>query len=256
MVGRNISIQHNGATCSIEMNNPGKMNALNGEMVRELQEALMDISADREISVVVLQGAGGNFCAGADFAFLGANRAPEDTYRQMERVGALIASIRELPQPVICKLQGVAYGGGANLALSGDFVVAAHGARICQAFVNIGLTLDCAGAYLLPRLVGMAQAKTLALLGEELDGRAAAAMGLIYKSCADEKIDREVDSLAATLSLKPRSALAAIKKGLNRSFDMSLREALDWEASHQTLLLQGTEHKKALAALLESKKKK
>ena len=256
MVGRNISIKHNDAACTIEMNNPGKMNALTGEVIGELQAALTDISADRETRVVVLQGAGGNFCSGADLAFLGANCTPQDSYRVMERVGGLIKSMRELPQPVICKVRGVAYGGGANLALSGDFVIAAHGARICEVFVNVGLTLDCGGTYLLPRLIGMMQARALALLGEELDGKTAAAMGLIYKCCPDEELDREVDSLAAILSRKPRSALATIKKGLNRSFDMTLDEALDWEASYQSLLLQGAEHKQALAALLESKKKK
>jgi 2-(1,2-epoxy-1,2-dihydrophenyl)acetyl-CoA isomerase len=122
--------------------------------------------------------------------------------------------------------------------------------------VNIGITLDCGGTYFLPRLVGMARARALALLGEEIDGRTAAAMGLIYKSVAGDDLNGEVDSLASALARKSRSALSVIKKSLNESFDMTLEQALDREAANQSIILQGEEFKAALQALLRSKKKR
>lgn len=256
MSGNKVLIRQEGAVCSLTMNSPKKMNALDGEMIGELQSALDDISAGTKTRVVTLEGAGGNFCSGADLSFLGSGMDKGNAYQTMERVNRLIGSLRELAQPVVCKVQGVAYGGGANLALAGDLVVASPGARISQAFVNIGLTLDCGGTYFLPRLVGMTRARALGLLGEEVDGKTAASMGLIYKCCADEELEQEVASLAGTLAAKSLPALSAIKKGLNRSLNMTLDEALSWEASTQAELLQSEEFTRALQALIQAKKKK
>ena len=238
------------------MNAPEKMNALDREMLGALEATFNDISADGDSRVVVLEGAGGNFCSGADLSLLGSGITAEDAYKVMLRIGRLIKSIRELPQPVICKVHGVAYGGGANLALAGDFVVASHKARISQSFVNIGITLDCGGSYFLPRLVGMVRARALALLGEEIDGRTAAAMGLIYKSAAPDELDREVDALTTALARKSITALSVIKKSLNESFDMTLAEALDREAASQSIILQSEEFKRTLQTMLQSKKEK
>jgi 2-(1,2-epoxy-1,2-dihydrophenyl)acetyl-CoA isomerase len=251
-----VLTRQEGAARMLVMNNPGKMNALDREMIRALEAAFNDIAADERTRVVVLEGAGGNFCSGGDLSLLGSGINTEDAHKEMVRIGRLIKSIRELPQPVICKVQGVAYGGGANLALAGDFVMASHEARISQSFVNIGITLDCGGTYFLPRLVGMAKARALALLGEEIDGRTAAAMGLIYKSVAGDDLNGEVDSLASALARKSRSALSVIKKSLNESFNITLEEALDREAANQSIILQGEEFKTALQSLLWSKKKK
>jgi 2-(1,2-epoxy-1,2-dihydrophenyl)acetyl-CoA isomerase len=245
-----------GPVCTLTMNAPEKMNALDREMLGALEATFNDISADGDSRVVVLEGAGGNFCSGADLSLLGSGITAEDAYKVMLRIGRLIKSIRELPQPVICKVHGVAYGGGANLALAGDFVVASHKARISQSFVNIGITLDCGGSYFLPRLVGMVRARALALLGEEIDGRTAAAMGLIYKSAAPDELDREVDALTTALARKSITALSVIKKSLNESFDMTLAEALDREAASQSIILQSEEFKRTLQTMLQSKKEK
>lgn len=238
----------------LTMNSPGKMNALDREMIGALGAAFNDVATNKEIRVVVLEGAGGNFCSGIDLSILSSGINVEDARKILWDLGRLVKFLHESPQPVICKVQGVAYGGGANLALAGDFVFASHSARICQSFVNIGIALDCGGTYCLPRLVGMAQSRALAFLGEELDGRSAASMGLIYKSCAEDELDHEVDLLTSVLAQKPLSALSAIKKGLNKSLEMTLDETLDWEAVQQSTLLQGEEHHNALNALLKDKK--
>ncbi len=256
MTEQKILTRKTGPVCTLAMNSSGKMNAMDQDMIRELQSALDSLDSDPGTRVVVLEGAGGNFCSGADLSLLGSGVGAADARGVMKRIGRLIRTLRELPQPVISKVRGVAYGGGANLALAGDFVMASHTARISQAFVNVGLSLDCGGTYFLPRLLGMARARRFALLGEELDGRTAASIGLIYQSFADNELDQEVDFLASSLSRKPLPSLSVIKKGLNRSFNMTLDEALEWEAAQQSILLQGEEHRKALQAVLQAKRKK
>jgi 2-(1,2-epoxy-1,2-dihydrophenyl)acetyl-CoA isomerase len=174
----------------------------------------------------------------------------------MKGVGKIVRTLREMPQPVIAMLKGVAVGGGANLALAGDFVIAADNARFCEIFVNIGLILDYGGTYFLPRLVGHTKARELAMLGNEIDGKTAAAIGLVYKSLPEDEIEKEVAALATTLAQKPPLALRLIKEGLEKSFDMSLKQVLDWEAAHQSIALQTPEHKEIVKLFLASKKNK
>lgn len=240
----------------LKMNRPRIMNAINAEMIQELQEALDEISSDGETQVVILEGTEGNFSGGADMSLLKEEIGAPERLKAMKYLGRLIRTMRELPQPIICKVRGVAYGGGANLAFAGDFVLASHNARFCEAFVNIGVILDGGGHYFLPRLVGLAKAREIAFLGEEIDGKTAASIGLIYKSVPNEDLDYEVDTLAHKLSKKSFPAMALIKEGLEGSLGMSLQEILEWEASHQAVMLQTSEHKEAVRLFLESRKKR
>jgi len=233
-----------------------KMNPFNLPMMDQLQEGFEDMAADEEIRVVVLQGAGEHFSAGADMILLKEGNEAPVALGFMKRVGRLIQTMRGLPIPIVCKVRGVAYGVGSNLALAGDFVVASHDARFCEVFVNIGVILDGGGTYFLPRLVGLAKARELALLGEEVDGKTAASMGLIYKCVPAEELDREVDELAKKLTQRPKAAMALIKEGLEGSLDMSLKEVLEWEASHQSIMLQSREHKERVKMFLELHGKK
>lgn len=241
---------------NLKMNRPRFMNAIIPDMIQQLQEVLGELSSDRETRVVILEGAEGNFSAGADMSLLKEEIGALDRFKAMKYLGRLIRSMRELPQPIVCKVRGVAYGGGANLALAGDFVLASHSARFCEVFVNIGVILDGGGHYFLPRLVGLAKARELAFLEEEIDGKTAASIGLIYKSVPDEDLDHEVDTLANKLSKKSFPAMALIKEGLEGSLGMSLEEILEWEASHQAVMLQTSEHKQAVRLFLESRKKR
>ena len=171
MSGNTVLVKREDRICTLILNRPKIMNALNGEMVGELQEALNRIESDREIRVVVLEGAGKNFSSGADMALLDEEISAPGWLEGMKTIGRLIRTLRQMPQPIVVKLRGVAVGGGANLALAGDFVIAADNARFCEVFVNIGVILDVGGTYFLPRLVGLAKARELALLGEVIDGK-------------------------------------------------------------------------------------
>ena len=242
--------------CTLTMNRPQTMNAFNTAMIQELQKAFDEISSDEEIHVVILEGAEGNFSSGADMLLLKEEPGAPECLQRLKRLGRLIRTMRELPQPIICKVRGVAYGAGANLAFAGDFVLASQKAQFCEVFVNIGVILDGGGHYFLPRLVGLAKAKQMALLGEVIDGETAASIGLIYRSVPDEDLDHETDAVALILSKKSLPAMALIKEGLEGSLDMSLQEVLEWEASHQSVMFQASEHKEAVRLFLESRGKR
>jgi 2-(1,2-epoxy-1,2-dihydrophenyl)acetyl-CoA isomerase len=250
-----ITVERGESRAILTMNRPQVMNALNVEMVQEIYHAMDALASDQTIRGVILQGAGDNFCSGADMSLFSQGLSAPAWLSGMKEIGRMIRRIREVPQPIISKVRGVAYGGGANLALSGDFVVASHHARICENFVNIGIIVDAGGTHYLPRLVGLGRAREMALLGQEMDGRTAASIGLIYKSVPDEELDGEVDSLAKALAQKSWAAVALIKEGLDRSLDMSLEETLEWEAAHQSIVLQSEEHKGAVKLFLKSRGK-
>ena len=174
----------------------------------------------------------------------------------MRRLGRLVVALRSMDPIVVTKLHGAAIGGGANLALSGDFVVAADNAKFRENFVEIGLVLDAGGTYFLPRLVGLVKARQLALLAEEISGRQGADMGLFYKSVPLEELDGEVDRLVQALIQKPRTALALIKEGLENSLDMSLKQLMDRESGYQSVVLQTQEHRDRVNFFLQARGKK
>ncbi len=249
-----IKVEDSGAVGILTLNRPEVMNALNTDMVLELQDALGGLSSNKETKVVIFQGAGGNFCSGADRTlFLEDHPSPVwlDGMRHFARV---VRMLREIPQPIVTKLRGVAVGAGSNLALAGDFVVASHDARLRENFVHIGAILDSGGTYFLPRLVGLVKARELAFLGDEIDGKKAASMGLIYRSVPDEDLDDETRSLANMLAQKPLSAMSLIKEGLDESFNKTLKEILEWEAAHQAIMLRTKEHREIVQFLKNMKR--
>lgn len=260
--GVNISVENTvlfdvkDRVCTLTLNRPKIMNAFNQQMIKEFQDALDRINSDKEINVVILEGAGGNFSSGADLSVRSLPLSAEDLHDFMKSFGKWIQTIKDLGQPVITKVRGLAVGGGANLALSGDFVVATHQARFLQIFIHLGLIPDCGGTYFLPRLVGLAKARELAMLGEEISGEDAASSGLIYRSCSDENLDNVVSTLAKKISEKSPVAMSLIKTGLDKSLNMSLDEVLAWETSKQTELLQSAEHQKYLNWFLQTRKSK
>lgn len=256
MSSKHLLLEKKDKIATVTLNRPEVLNAMSIEMMGQLHEVFMQLRSDEDVRVVVMKGAGEHFCSGADVNVFTETISSFDWLKGMKRVVKIVQAIREVPQPLITMLRGVAVGGGANLALASDFVVAADNARFCEIFVNIGLIMDYGGHYFLPRLVGMARAKELAMLGNEIDGKTAASIGLIYKSVPEEKLEQEVDALASNLSQKPRLALALIKEGLEKSLDMSLKEILDWEAAHQSITLQTPEHKEIIKLFFETRKKK
>lgn len=255
MSSQSVLIHEEGGVCRITLNRPEVLNAYNGAVATGLMNALSAVAVDRKIRVVVLQGAGGHFSSGADMRLLKEEVTPDVSLQLMKGLSRLIITMRELPQPIICRVEGVAYGVGANIALAGDFTVVADNARICEVFIHIGLIMDGGGHYFLPRLVGMARAKELAMLGGEINGKTAAAMGLVYRSVPSEDLDKEVENLIESLMRKSPAALALIKEGLEGSLNLALREVMEWEASHQSIMLQTREHKEAVSTFLALKGK-
>ena len=253
MTEKTVLLEKNDKICTLVLNRPDKMNAMNNEMLQSLWEAVDQIAADHKTHVVILKGAGDNFSSGADMALLSQEISSHEWLQGMKRVSEIVRKLREMPQPIVCQLRGVAYGAGANLALTGDFVIATETARFCEIFIHVGVILDFGGTYHLPRLVGLAKARELALLGNEIDGKNAAAIGLIHKSVSEENLEQEVEAIAANLAQKPLAALALIKKGLNESFNKSLEEVLEWEAAHQSVMFQTPEHKEIVNMFIASK---
>jgi len=247
-----VCVDTKNGVCTITMTRPHVMNALNDPMINAMQVALDKVGEDQNIHAVVLEGGGENFSSGADMSLLQEELAAPDWIPIMRRLGRLIRTVREIPQPVIAKVRGVAVGGGANLALSADFVVAAHKARFGQVFVNLGVGLDAGGTYFLPRLAGMVKAREFALLGKMISGKEAASIGLIYKSVAEKNLSSEVNSITSELATKSSKALAVIKRALDRGLNMSLGEVLEMEAADQAIMFQSEEHRHAVREFLKS----
>jgi 2-(1,2-epoxy-1,2-dihydrophenyl)acetyl-CoA isomerase len=255
MSSKHLIIEKNDKIATIVLNRPQMMNAMSKEMILGLRDAVLEIGSDEGIRVLIIKGAGDHFCSGADLNLFTENTASHEWITAMKGVGQIVKTIREMPQPVITMLKGVAVGGGANLALAADFVIAAENARFCEIFINIGAIMDYGGHYFLPRLVGLTKARELAMLGEEIDGHTAASIGLIYKSVPQVELEKEIEHLAVTLAQKPPLALRLIKEGLEKSLDMSLRDVLDWEAAHQSIALQTPEHKEIIKMFMDAKGK-
>jgi enoyl-CoA hydratase/carnithine racemase len=240
---------------TITMNRPEVMNAITEAMIEEFQAVFDDVATNENVRIVVIEGAGGNFSSGADMFLLDSGWDAPKWHAKLRRLSRLLQTMRDLPQPVISKVRGMAVGGGANLAFAGDFVFAADNARFQEVFVDLGVTLDFGGTFYLPRLVGLVRARRLAFLGEAITGREAHSMGLIHESTPEKSLDQAVASFCRFLMKKSFVALALIKGGLDRSFNMNPEEAFEWEASHQAIALQDKAFRKNVKAYLKSRSK-
>src|ERR1043166_5120757 len=179
-----IIVESRGGYRVITLNRPERLNALTVEMAGALMEALKAAEKDRDCRALLLTGAGRGFCAGQDLTEI-ADARPAEIGELLENYNPMILKLRALPIPVVCAVNGVAAGAGANLALACDIVLAARSASFIQAFCRIGLVPDAGGSYVLPRLVGFARASGLALLGDKLSAEEAAAWGLIWRVVDD-----------------------------------------------------------------------
>jgi 2-(1,2-epoxy-1,2-dihydrophenyl)acetyl-CoA isomerase len=224
-------------------------------MHEEARDALANLGDAR---VVVLTGAGRGFCAGQDLNDRAV--APGDAVDLGETVEAqwnpLIRTLTSLPQPVIARVNGVAAGAGANIALACDIVIAAKSARFIQSFSSIGLIPDSGGTWALPRLVGQARALGLALTGEPLAAERAAEWGLIWKAVEDDALDAEVEGVAARLASLPPLGLAAIKEMIRASWQYSLDEELNRQAGAMRRLGFTEDYREGVAAFLEKRQPK
>lgn len=242
---------------TLTLNRPDKMNSFNVAMHGEVKAALDQVDADHSVRVLVITGAGRGFCAGQDLGDRAVKPGGEavDLGASIENYyNPLVRRLRKLPIPVICGVNGVAAGAGANIALACDIVIAAKSASFIQPFANIGLVPDSGGTFALPRLVGPARAAGLAMLAEKLPAETAAEWGLIWQAVADEDFKETVQALAARLSKAPTKGLATIKKALQASLSNTLDEQLDLERDLQRELGYTEDYQEGVGAFLEKRK--
>jgi 2-(1,2-epoxy-1,2-dihydrophenyl)acetyl-CoA isomerase len=219
----------------LTLNRPDRLNSFNEAMHERLMAALLEADADEGCRALLLTGAGRGFCAGQDLS----NRVFEpgvtpDLTRTIERwYNPLVRKLRSFRMPIVCAVNGVAAGAGANIALACDIVLAARSAKFIQAFAKIGLLPDSGGTWFLPRLVGSARARGLALLAEPLSAEKAEAWGLIWKAVDDESLMIEAEKLAAHLATQPTIGLALTKQALEASWGNTLDRQLDLERDLQ-----------------------
>jgi 2-(1,2-epoxy-1,2-dihydrophenyl)acetyl-CoA isomerase len=236
----------------ITLNRPERLNALTVEMAAALNAALDEAEADKTCRALLLTGAGRGFCAGQDLIAI-VDVSPADLGNLLEHYHPLILRLRALPIPVVCAVNGVAAGAGANLALACDIVLAARSASFVQAFARIGLIPDCGGTWFLPRLVGSARARALAMLAEPLPAETAAEWGLIWRMVEDEALADEAQALAARLAWQASKALALTKRALDASGSNALDHQLDLEGELQLEAGASPDHAEGLRAFLEKR---
>ena len=236
----------------ITLNRPDRLNSFTRAMHAELQAAL---DAVKDARVIVLTGAGRGFCAGQDLN--DRSVAPGETVDLGETVeeswNPLIRRLATLPQPVIARVNGVAAGAGANIALACDIVIAAKSAKFIQSFSALGLIPDSGGSWHLPRLVGQARALGLALTGEPLPAEHAANWGLIWKAVEDESLNGEVEAIATKLAALPPLGLAAIKAIIRTSGERTLDQELDVQRDEMRRLGFTEDYREGVAAFLEKR---
>jgi len=237
----------------ITLNRPERLNSFTSSMHAELRDALAQVAADKSARVLLLTGAGRGFCAGQDLSdrAVAPGAAPVDLGESIEsNYRPLVLGLRNLAVPVVCAVNGVAAGAGANIALACDIVIAARSASFIQAFCKIGLIPDSGGTFFLPRLVGTARAMGLAMLGEKLTAEQAEEWGLIWKCVDDAQLASTVDGLLVHLAQAPTKGLAAIKRALYASSTSTLEDALTLERDVQRELGQSADYREGVAAFL------
>jgi 2-(1,2-epoxy-1,2-dihydrophenyl)acetyl-CoA isomerase len=251
-----MSYQHilydaDGGVARLTLNRPDRLNSFNDAMHAEVRDALSRVKAGVDMRVLLLTGAGRGFCAGQDLGdrAVAPGAEPVDLGASIERnYKPLVLSLRALPLPVVCAVNGVAAGAGANIALACDIVIAAKSASFIQAFSRIGLIPDSGGTYFLPRLVGSARAIGLAMLGEKLSAEQAAAWGLIWKCVDDAEFPASVEELTKQLSTAATRGLAATKQAIYASGGSSLEEQLDLERELQRMLGRSADYGEGVSA--------
>ena len=251
-----IAVEVDGAVGTITLNRPEKMNAFTVDMVQELKDALTMLSGSGTVRVIVLTGAGRAFCAGADVGLLRRliEHFDEATgSRLVDGMRGVSAIMRAAPQPVLASLNGVAAGGGANLALGCDLRIAADTAQIGQVFTKIGLHPDWGGTWFLPRLVGPAKALEL-LIGAEMVGAAdAERLGMINRVVPAAQLAEATQTWARQIAEAPPLAVRRLKQAVYRSERASLDEMLTYELDAQLECFKSADGKEGIAAFFEKR---
>ena len=253
MAWETITFEASDGVGTLTLNRPERLNSFTDAMHAELRDALARVKADDAVRVLLVTGAGRAFCAGQDLAdrAVAPGAAPVDLGASIERnYKPLILALRSLPLPVVCAVNGVAAGAGANFALGCDIVIAARSAVFIEPFCKLGLIPDTGGTYFLPRLVGTARAMGLALTGDKLTAEQAEAWGLIWRCVDDVELPKAVETLLAQFAQAPTRGLARTKEAIYKSFANTLDAQLDLERDFMRELGYSDDYREGVAAFL------
>jgi len=250
-----LIIERRDGVVTVTMNRPERKNAANGTMLAELLETFEAVERSGDDRAMVLTGAGGSFCSGADLGDPNgpAGRDGPPALQRMRRLGDVALALHRLTKPTIAKVDGHAVGAGLSLALGCDLIVCSDRAKLSMIFSRRGLSLDNGASFLLPRLVGMARAKEIALFGGMYSGEEALAIGLVNRVVPLAELDAFVDQWAATLAAGPPLALSMTKTLLHGSAQSSMEEAVENEARCQSVNFASEDTNEALAAFTEKR---
>ena len=253
---KNILLERDGGVGTLTLNRPEKLNAFAGTMRQELADALEELERHEEVRVIVITGAGRGFCAGADVSYMAelAERRDVEAMAALVEAGRrVVTTIRRSEKPVIGSINGVAAGGGANLALACDVRIASDQAKLAQSFNRIGLHPDWGGTYFLPRLVGPAKALELFWTADVLGGEECLRLGLFNRVVPHDQLAAETLALARTLAAKPALSLALSKRAVYQSFDNSLDAMLDYELDAQLRCFESGDATEGISAFIQKR---
>ena len=251
-----IRFERDGGVATLTFNRPDRLNSFTVQMHGEVRAALDAVVRDRSLRCLVITGAGRGFCAGQDLndrAVAPGSESPDLGHSIETYYRPLIVTLRSLPLPVICAINGVAAGAGANLALAGDLVFAARSASFIQSFAKIGLVPDCGGTWQLPRLIGRARAMGLALLGDRLSAEQAEQWGLIWRCVDDDALMPTVTEVARQLAAGPTRGYARTKQAIDLGDRLSLEQSLDLERDYQRELGRSDDYREGVAAFMDKR---
>ncbi len=244
----------NNAVVHIKLNRPDKFNSFNREMALAMQDALKNAETDKNVRAIYITGEGKAFCAGQDLSEAINPDGPGIQKIVREHYNPIVMLIRQIEKPIICGVNGVAAGAGANIALACDVVIAAKSASFIQAFSKIGLIPDSAGTFFLPRLIGFQRASALMMLGDKVNADDALQMGMLYKVIADEQLQEEAIKVAETLAQMPTKAIGLTKRLLNESLQNNLETQINREEIMQAEAGQTYDYNEGVNAFLEKRK--
>lgn len=243
---------------TITLNDPKSLNAFGTKMATELMAALHHLDQDKNVRVIVLQGANGNFSSGGHIkemlsVGMESSKLKQKVHDMVDGAGDISRKIRDVEKPIIAKLQGAVAGAGFNLALTCDFRIASDDATFIQAFIHIGLVPDAGGIYVLNQLIGAAKTTELAMLGDKVTAAQAHELNLVNQVVSQDELDAAVDKLAKRLVKLPATALTTIKLMMNATAFDGLRQALDMETQYQSMLAGTDDFKEGITAFVEKR---
>ncbi len=255
-VGETIRVETRGNYAVVTLNRPDKLNSFNDAMHLELRAALETLGSDETCRAILLTGAGRGFCAGQDLGDRDPSKmdGPPDLGETIEAFySPLVRQIRALKKPIVCAVNGVAAGAGANIALACDIVLAAESAKFIQAFANLGLVPDAGGTWRLTRLLGEARAKGLALTAEPLPAATAAEWGLIWKAVPDDTLMEDATAMVEAFGNGPTAGYALTKQAIQAASTNDLDTQLDLERDLQRQAGRTPDYAEGVAAFLEKR---